>query len=69
MKGLVFFKDGHTEEIVKYTRVEKDILFSTASSDYSRIRLPDDMGYVFNKITSNNHIIPNAKIKRIDIFD
>jgi hypothetical protein len=69
MKGLVHFKDGHTEEIVKHERVDGDIYFETASNSYSRVRLPDDMGYIFNKITSNNHIIPIAKIKWIDIFD
>ena len=69
MKGLVFFKDGHTEEIVNYVKAGNDIHFETAKDIYTRMRLPGDMGYMFNKIAKNNHIIPINKIQRIDIFD
>lgn len=67
MKGLVFFKDGHTEEIVDYQKVDKDILFETASAKYSRVS-QIGFGYIFSMITSNNHIIPINKISRIDLF-
>lgn len=68
MKGLIFFKDGHTEEIVDYQKVDNDIYFETASSKYVRIS-QNGFGYIFNKITSNNHIIPIKNIQRIDLFD
>ena len=68
MKGIVFFKDGHTEEIVDYKKVDKDIYFETASTRYTRIS-QEGFGYIFNQITPSNRIIPFAKIKRIDLFD
>ena len=69
MKGLVFFKDGSTEEIVDYQKVDDDIYFETSTSKYSRVKIGDNFGYIFNKITINNHIIPLTKIKRIDLFE
>ena len=68
MKGLVFFKDGHTEEIVDYQKVDTDIYFETISSKYTRIS-QEGFGYIFNKITTSNRVIPFTKIKRIDLFD
>ena len=68
MKGLVFFKYNHTEEIVCYEKIDDDIYFETASNKYVRISQLG-FGHVFNMITSHNHIIPVTTIKRIDLFD
>lgn len=68
MKGLVFFKDGHTEEIVDYTKEDNMVYFETASAKYTRVS-QEGLGYIFSKITPNNHIIPLTKIKRIDLFE
>ena len=69
MKGLVFFRDGHTEEIIDYRKVDHNIYFETASTKYNRIRLPGGFGgYFFNKFTSDDRIIPILDILRIDLF-
>lgn len=68
MKGLVFFKDGHTEEIDNYTKLNNDVYFVTSSGEYLRINQVG-FGHIFNIVTSNNHVIPITTIKRIDLFD
>ena len=69
MEGLVFFKDGHVEEIFDYTKEDGIVYFETVTGRYTRVRLPGGFGgYFFNRITSGNHIVPTTDIQRIDIF-
>ena len=70
MKGIAFFNNGHTEEIIDYKRDGNTVYFTTTSGFYNRVRLPGGyFGYFFNRITVDNEVIPTSDIKRIDIFD
>jgi hypothetical protein len=71
MKGLVFFKDGHTEEIVEYFDWDEEfgvVYFDTASTKYSRWRRRDHRGYDYCEHTSMYESINVHSIERIELF-
>lgn len=66
MKGLVFFKDGHTEEIVEYFDWDEEngvVYFDTASSRFIRLQRYIYMRLIDSKITIITH-----DISRIELY-
>lgn len=76
MKGLIFFKDGHTEDIVEYFDWDEEngiVYFDTTSTKYTRLRRRDHRGYdyyehIYNKCTSKYETFDVHDIERIELY-
>lgn len=75
MKGLVFFKDGHTEEITDVSG-DKDVTMVETIVDevqhtYTRVKLDSLGGYSYAELVVDGKgvRVETAAIERFDIFD